>query len=136
MQCIRFKKKNTPKLFSYTNRSSKWYYWNNRYSGYPIQRKYFYPFENAIINGSYNSSDSPHAGLHLTLFTEQPEYVGLFAQEAGVRVAIHPPNVFPFPEDDGVVASTGQATDIGLRQVSRERRSEREEGEGGIEREF
>ncbi|XP_030832236.1 degenerin deg-1-like [Strongylocentrotus purpuratus] len=54
--------------------------------------------------------------LHLTLFTEQPEYVGLFAQEAGVRVAIHPPNVFPFPEDDGVVASTGQATDIGMRQ--------------------
>eukprot|EP00057_Strongylocentrotus_purpuratus_P027316 XP_011681790.1 PREDICTED: amiloride-sensitive sodium channel subunit alpha-like [Strongylocentrotus purpuratus] len=55
-------------------------------------------------------------GLHLTLFTEHPEYVGLFAQEAGVRVAIHPPNVFPFPEDDGVVASTGQATDIAMRQ--------------------
>ncbi|XP_071488689.1 epithelial sodium channel subunit alpha-like [Diadema antillarum] len=55
-------------------------------------------------------------GLHLTLFTEQPEYVGLFAQESGVRVSIHPPTVFPFPEDDGVVASTGQATNVGLHQ--------------------
>eukprot|EP00057_Strongylocentrotus_purpuratus_P008108 XP_011662582.1 PREDICTED: degenerin mec-10-like [Strongylocentrotus purpuratus] len=65
---------------------------------------------------SVNAVLIDYSGLHLTLFTEQPEYVGLFAQEAGVRVAIHPPNVFPFPEDDGVVASTGQATDIGMRQ--------------------
>ena len=69
-----------------------------------------------------------HTGLHLTLFTEQPEYVGLFAQEAGVRVAIHPPNVFPFPEDDGAVASTGQATDIGMRQVCIEKRKRIGEG--------
>ncbi|XP_054773906.2 uncharacterized protein LOC129281999 isoform X1 [Lytechinus pictus] len=55
-------------------------------------------------------------GLHLTLFIEQPEYVGIFSQESGVRVAIHDPAVFPLPEDDGITAPTGRATSIGIRQ--------------------
>ncbi|XP_030835718.1 uncharacterized protein LOC100891818 isoform X2 [Strongylocentrotus purpuratus] len=55
-------------------------------------------------------------GLHLTLFIEQPEYVGIFSQESGVRVAIHDPNVIPLPEDDGITSPTGTATSIGIRQ--------------------
>ncbi|XP_041464490.1 degenerin deg-1-like [Lytechinus variegatus] len=87
-----------------------------------FQNKYYgncFTFNQVVGNSSGARSTGKTGaqyGLHLTLFTEQPEYVGLFAQEAGVRVAVHPSNVFPFPEDDGVVASTGQVTDIGLRQ--------------------
>ncbi|XP_001199295.4 degenerin deg-1 [Strongylocentrotus purpuratus] len=92
-----------------------------------FQNKYYgncFTFNQEVGNSSNarrTGQTGAQYGLHLTLFTEQPEYVGLFAQEAGVRVAIHPPNVFPFPEDDGVVASTGQATNIGIRQSYFER---------------
>ncbi|XP_077980560.1 uncharacterized protein LOC144435805 [Glandiceps talaboti] len=55
-------------------------------------------------------------GLHLTLFIEQPEYVGLFSQESGVRVSVSPQDVMPFPEDIGITVSPGQATSIGLRK--------------------
>ncbi|XP_038073616.1 uncharacterized protein LOC119741792 [Patiria miniata] len=60
-------------------------------------------------------------GLHLTLFLEMPEYVGILSPEAGVRVAIHSHTTPPFPEDDGITASPGMATNIGLRQVYVER---------------
>lgn len=56
-------------------------------------------------------------GLHLTLFIEQPEYIGLLTHESGVRVAIHANDIFPYPEDVGLSASTGQSTAIGVRQV-------------------
>ncbi|XP_054759502.2 degenerin mec-4-like [Lytechinus pictus] len=54
-------------------------------------------------------------GLHLTLFTDQSEYIGLLSHQSGVRVAIHEPNARPFPEDEGITASTGTLTSIGLR---------------------
>ncbi|PIK46573.1 putative degenerin mec-10-like [Apostichopus japonicus] len=56
-------------------------------------------------------------GLHLTLFIEQPEYIGLLTHESGVRVAIHANDIFPYPEDVGLSASTGQSTAIGVRQT-------------------
>ncbi|XP_054755872.2 amiloride-sensitive sodium channel subunit gamma-like [Lytechinus pictus] len=95
-----------------------------------FQNKYYgncFTFNQEVGNSSTVRSTGQTGaqyGLHLTLFTEQPEYVGLFAQEAGVRVAVHPPDVLPFPEDDGVVASTGQATNIGIRQSYFERLSD------------
>ena len=58
-------------------------------------------------------------GLQLTLFVEQPENIGLLAAESGVKVSIHSPTEQPFPEDDGLTASTGQKTTIGLRKVGR-----------------
>ncbi|XP_071490087.1 epithelial sodium channel subunit alpha-like [Diadema antillarum] len=57
-------------------------------------------------------------GLHLTLFVEHPEYVGLLTSDSGVKVSIHPPTEQPFPEDDGITASTGQKTTIALRKVN------------------
>ncbi|XP_072166419.1 epithelial sodium channel subunit alpha-like [Diadema setosum] len=57
-------------------------------------------------------------GLHLTLFVEQPEYIGLLSTDSGVKVSIHPPTVQPFPEDDGITVSTGQKTSISLREVN------------------
>ncbi|XP_033634311.1 uncharacterized protein LOC117295705 [Asterias rubens] len=63
-------------------------------------------------------------GLHLTLFIEMPEYVGILSPEAGARVSIHPHNVPPFPEDDGITVAPGMSTNIGLRQVYIERKGE------------
>ena len=64
-----------------------------------------------------NSLDFVYTGLHLTLFTEQPEYIGILSPESGVRVSVHGADEEPFPEDLGVTVPTGQATSIGIRQV-------------------
>ncbi|KAJ8022800.1 FMRFamide-activated amiloride-sensitive sodium channel [Holothuria leucospilota] len=60
-------------------------------------------------------------GLHLTLFIEKLQYVGLFTEESGVRLAIHPKNIMPHPEDVGISLTPGFATSIGLRQVELKR---------------
>ncbi|XP_030852712.1 amiloride-sensitive sodium channel subunit alpha [Strongylocentrotus purpuratus] len=57
-------------------------------------------------------------GLQLTLFVEQPEHVGLLTAESGVKVSIHAQTEQPFPEDDGLTASTGQKTAIGVRKLN------------------
>ena len=51
----------------------------------------------------------------MTLFINQDEYIGLFTQEAGVRVAIHKPHAVPFPEDHGFDARPGTLTSFGIR---------------------
>ncbi|XP_071490072.1 epithelial sodium channel subunit alpha-like [Diadema antillarum] len=66
----------------------------------------------------YTGRTGAQYGLHLTLFVEQPEYVGLLSTDSGVKVSIHPPTVQPFPEDDGITVSTGQKTSISLREVN------------------
>ena len=66
----------------------------------------------------HNSALFPFvAGLHMTLFIEQPEYVGLLTPESGVRVSVHDPKQRPFPEDDGLTVAPGFATSIGIKQV-------------------
>ncbi|KAJ8022808.1 Amiloride-sensitive sodium channel subunit alpha [Holothuria leucospilota] len=64
-------------------------------------------------------------GLHLTLFIEKLQYVGLFTEESGVRLVIHPNNIMPHPEDVGISVTPGFATSIGLRQVQLKRLSGR-----------
>ena len=46
------------------------------------------------------------------------EYIGLFAQDVGVRVSVHPYNVTPFPENDGVNAPPAMMTQIGVKLVT------------------
>ena len=60
------------------------------------------------------------SGLKLTLFVEEPQYVGILTPELGVRVAIHAPENQPFPQDIGITAPTGMASSIGIRQVNSE----------------
>ncbi|XP_072180573.1 epithelial sodium channel subunit alpha-like [Diadema setosum] len=62
------------------------------------------------------------SGIHLTLFIEQFEYIGYFAGEAGVRVAIHPANTIPLPEENGFTISPGQQTSVALRVVEIKRK--------------
>nr|XP_054764512.1 amiloride-sensitive sodium channel subunit alpha-like [Lytechinus pictus] len=57
-------------------------------------------------------------GLQLTLFTEQPENIGILTDESGVKVSIHGQTEQPFPETNGLTASTGQKTIIGLRKLN------------------
>ncbi|XP_071506089.1 epithelial sodium channel subunit gamma-2-like [Diadema antillarum] len=56
-------------------------------------------------------------GLHLTLFVDEPEYVGVLSPEVGVVVSINHPSIFPFPEDDGILVSAGQVASIGLKRT-------------------
>ncbi|XP_071965540.1 epithelial sodium channel subunit beta-like, partial [Antedon mediterranea] len=71
----------------------------------------FYPLRKTSKSGA-------QYGLHLTLFLEQPEYVGILSPETGVRISIHPSDIKPFPEDDGITANPGTATSIGIRQTA------------------
>ena len=57
------------------------------------------------------------SGLRLSLNIEYDQYLGLFSHSAGARVAVHPPNVNPFPEDYGVSAPPGKETEIGVTTV-------------------
>ncbi|PIK51176.1 putative amiloride-sensitive sodium channel subunit beta [Apostichopus japonicus] len=61
-----------------------------------------FTFNSSGIAGGKISKVGEKLGLHLTLFIENPEYVGLLTEESGVRMAIHPRNSFPFPEDIGI----------------------------------
>ena len=56
-------------------------------------------------------------GLHLTLFIEQPEYLGIFSPETGARISIQDPSIQPTPQEIGITATTGMATSIGVKQV-------------------
>ena len=58
-----------------------------------------------------------NAGLHLTLFIEQPEYLGILSPQTGAKLSIHDPDSRPFPEEDAIDLPTGRATAIGVRQV-------------------
>ncbi|XP_022106909.1 degenerin deg-1-like [Acanthaster planci] len=55
-------------------------------------------------------------GLHVTLFIEQPEYLGIFSPESGVRLTVHGQRTMPLPEDNGITAAAGLATSVGMRQ--------------------
>lgn len=46
-------------------------------------------------------------GLLLTVDIAAREYVGLLASEYGLRVAVHPADVHPEPENDGFIAQPG-----------------------------
>ncbi|XP_038061024.1 uncharacterized protein LOC119731823 isoform X2 [Patiria miniata] len=88
----------------------------------------FHKFQNSQYGNCYTfnhgrdeavrttSKSGSQYGLHLTLFIEQPEYVGLFTPESGVRIGIDHWETTPHPEDSGITASTGQATSIAMRK--------------------
>ena len=78
-----------------------------------------YTFNTGGVQGQVDVRDTSRFGseygLALTLFIHQDEYVGLFTQEAGVRVAIHRPDSVPFPEAHGYNAGPGTNTNFNIR---------------------
>ncbi len=57
-------------------------------------------------------------GLRLTLYVGKDDYIGMFSPDVGARIAVHPADETPFPEDRGVSAAPGMITSIGTRLVS------------------
>ena len=51
---------------------------------------------------------------------DQGDYVNALTQGAGVRLVVHPQHRMPFPQDEGILASPGRLTSIGIRQVCKE----------------
>ena len=45
------------------------------------------------------------------------EYIGMFSQNVGAQIAVHPADETPFPEDRGVSAPPGQMTSVGVKLV-------------------
>nr|XP_054755597.1 amiloride-sensitive sodium channel subunit gamma-like [Lytechinus pictus] len=93
------------------NASSKFEVWQNRYYGN------CFTF-NFGTNGDLISTSKTGAlnGLHLTLWVEDDEYMGFLSPYRGAKVTIHPQNILPLPEDEGINVATGMATSIGLRE--------------------
>ena len=58
-----------------------------------------------------------YVGLRLTLFLAVDEYIGIFSQNVGARIAFHLADETPFPEDRGVSAPPGQMTSVGVKLV-------------------
>ncbi|CAH1780635.1 unnamed protein product [Owenia fusiformis] len=61
-------------------------------------------------------------GLRLTLNAQADEYIGLLSHTVGARVTVHSHNVMPFPEDQGVSASVGRKTGIGVQMQNIKRK--------------
>ncbi|KAJ8022813.1 Amiloride-sensitive sodium channel subunit gamma [Holothuria leucospilota] len=96
------------------------------FNGRKCSHRNFTTFQNSrygncfTFNGTREATVSKagsHYGLHLTLFIEEPEYVGVFSEETGARLLVHPKEVFPHVDDLGITLAPGFATQIGIRQV-------------------
>ena len=57
-------------------------------------------------------------GLSLSIFVNQPEYIGVLSESAGIRLAVHRQDQEPFVEDDGINVGVGQKLAVRIRLVS------------------
>ncbi|KAM7446210.1 ligand-gated sodium channel [Porites harrisoni] len=64
-----------------------------------------------------SNKPGPSHGLVLELNIQQQEYIGAFAEEAGVRIDISNQGEMAFPREKGLSAPPGFATSIGMRKV-------------------
>ena len=53
----------------------------------------------------------------MTIFVNQDEYIGALTHTAGIKLAVHRQDVYPFVADDGEEVGVGQKQDIKLRLV-------------------
>ncbi|XP_070543783.1 amiloride-sensitive sodium channel subunit beta-like [Ptychodera flava] len=65
--------------------------------------------------GANTSKPGPSTGLRLTLFIEQDEYLENITENAGAVVLVHPPDIVPFPEEQGLELPPGFSASLGLR---------------------
>ncbi|XP_061175625.1 degenerin deg-1-like [Saccostrea echinata] len=66
----------------------------------------------------------PLLGLRLTLNIETFEYVKDYMDAFGMRLVIHEPGTFPFPEEEGFTLNPRFETTIGMKMVTIQRASE------------
>ena len=53
----------------------------------------------------------------MILNVNQKEYLPKLLDTAGIRLVVHEPGRIPFPEDEGITASPGYSTSVGIRKV-------------------
>ena len=56
-------------------------------------------------------------GLHLLVNVGQNEYIRSVGKQAGVVAVVHDQSRMPFPEDEGIMATPGYVTSVGIRKV-------------------
>ena len=56
-------------------------------------------------------------GLSLTLYINQAEYIGALTQSAGIVLAVHDVNTYPFISDGGIDIGVGQQMDVKVTTV-------------------
>ena len=59
-----------------------------------------------------------YVGLSLTLYINQPQYIPVLTQEAGIRVLLHRQGQVPIMEEDGFDVNPGTKSGIAVRYVS------------------
>ena len=87
-------------------------------------KDYFYGVESGFCktfnpNGKFTQvMVGPSAGLFLTLYLNQDDYMRLlpFDNGAGVFVKVHPQDVFPYPANDWLAVEPGTQTQISIEQ--------------------
>lgn len=57
------------------------------------------------------------AGLTMTLFIQEDNYIDILNQGKGIRMEIHPFNTLPFVAESGISVPPGTHTYIGVRMV-------------------
>ena len=53
----------------------------------------------------------------MTIFVHQDEYIGVLTRNAGIKLAVHRQDVYPFMEEEGMEVGVGQKSDIKLTLV-------------------
>ncbi|XP_033639902.1 uncharacterized protein LOC117300278 [Asterias rubens] len=76
-----------------------------------------YTFNKAVegTTARHSSQTGEQSGLSLTLYVEQDEYISLYGQDIGVRVAVTNNEITPALADQGINISPGTDTSIGLK---------------------
>ena len=54
----------------------------------------------------------------MTIFVNQDEYIGALANTAGIKLAIHRQDMYPFVPEEGLEVGVGQKQEIYLNLVS------------------
>nr|XP_011416546.2 degenerin-like protein unc-105 [Crassostrea gigas] len=102
------------------------------FNGNECYENNFTLFQSLEYGNCYTFQDSsyitkrsgPLLGLRLNLNIETNEYVADYMDAFGLRLVIHEPGTFPFPEEEGFTLNPRYETTIGMRLVSYRRASE------------
>ena len=57
------------------------------------------------------------AGLELTLYIDQSEYMPWFSDVAGIRLLVHNQTYMPMLKNEGITLAPGVASNIGITRV-------------------
>ncbi|XP_033634754.1 amiloride-sensitive sodium channel subunit gamma-2-like isoform X2 [Asterias rubens] len=79
---------------------------------------YIFNAETEPTQRRFVSKPGPLHGLTVEMYIEQDQYMENIQPSAGARVAVHPQNEMPFPEDEGTSVSPGHETFIGVKRTN------------------